>query len=65
MSHLPNNTAAHLRSDVPLCLALLLLLLLLLCSGCCSAAFFCCRLSKIVAAVGKLAAAGWLLSALW
>jgi hypothetical protein len=21
MSHLPNNTAAHLRSDVPLCLA--------------------------------------------
>jgi hypothetical protein len=30
MSHLFNNTAAHLRSDVPLCLPLLLLLLLLL-----------------------------------
>jgi hypothetical protein len=45
---LPNNTAAHLRSYVPLCLAsaaaalLLLLLWLLLLPS------FCCRLSKIV-----------------
>jgi hypothetical protein len=47
MSHLFNNTAAHLRSDVPLCLPLLLLLLLLL-LWLLLLAFFCCRLSKIV-----------------
>jgi hypothetical protein len=53
MSHLPNNTAAHLRSDVPLCLPLLLLLLLLWLLLPFSAA------GSVRSLDGKLAAAGW------